>query len=130
MNEDPNAFRTRHVTEFLAERFPQADPDPFLRLDAFPPETWAGPPTGWTPPIAHEGLFVFQYCPELIALHTADLFADDADRLLSAIAGIVCLHMVHHDVPVEERIPLVEQLLHEAHAPSLDLLIGVERAFL
>lgn len=128
MNEDPKAYRTRHVTEFFSEHFPQADA--FVRLDAFPPETWTGSATGWDPPLAHEGLFVFPHCPELIALHTADLFADDTDRLLRAIAGIVCLHMVHHTVPVEERIFLVEQLLHEAHAPSLELLIGVELALL
>lgn len=130
MNEDPKAYRTRHVTEFLAEHFPQVDADPILRLDAFPPETWTGSPTGWDPPLVHEGLFVFCHCPGLIALHTADLHVDDADRLLRAIAGIVCLHMVHHAVPVEERIPLVEQLLHDAHAPSLELLIGVELALL
>lgn len=117
--------RTSHVQSFLVHRLA-----PVLRLDTYPADTWEGSPFGWEPPFMHEGLFIFRYCPALIASHTTRLFGDDIDDYLMAIVSIVLLHVIHHDVPVEDRTRVVESTLYDSAPGSVELLSSVEAAVL
>ena len=117
--------RTRHVQDFLFARLA-----PVLRLDTYPTDAWQGSPFGWDPPSLHEGLFIFRHCPALIAAHTATLFVDDVDDYLMAIVSVVFLHVIHMDVPEEERTRVVESVLYDTAPGSVALLSKVELATL
>jgi hypothetical protein len=117
--------RTNHVQDFLSHRLA-----PVCRLDIYPADTWQGSPFGWDPPFMHEGLFVFRYCPDLIASHTAKLFGDDVDDYLMAIVSCAFLHVIHSDVPDEERTRVVESVLYDTAPGSVELLSSVEAAAL
>jgi hypothetical protein len=117
--------RSRHVQDFLFHRLA-----PVCRLDVYPADTWQGSPFGWEPPVLHEGLFIFRHCPALIASHTATLFVDDVDDYLMAIVSVAFLHVIHMDVPTEERVRVVESTLYDTAPGSVALLSKVEAAVL
>lgn len=117
--------RARHVQDFLFQRLA-----PVARLDTYPADGWQWSPFGWEPPFMHEGLFIFRHCPDLIATHTATLFIDDVDDYLMAIVSVAFLHVIHHDVPDEERTRVVESTLYDTAPGSVALLSRVEAAVL
>lgn len=125
LQEKPEDRRTRHVQEFLHQHLA-----PVMRLDLFPPDTWTGSPFGWDPPYQHEGLFVLRYCPDIIANHTADLFVDDCDDYLRAVVSCALLHVIHQDVPAEQRVAVVEGALYDTAPGTIAVLSRVQMAAL
>lgn len=118
--------RTRYVQDFLHDRLAVTT----MRLDPYPADTWDGSPSGWEPPLLHEGLFVFRHCPAIIARNTATLYVDDVDDYLRAIVSAASLHIIHHDVPDDERVRFVEGRLYDTAPGSIALLSSVELAAL
>lgn len=114
-----------HVESYLYNRL-----SPVMRVSAFLPEGWPGPARGWEAPVEHEGLFVFSYCPAVIAAATAELHPDERDDYLRAIAACVMLHIINHEVPDDQRVAVVESQLYDSNPGALALLSRIQFAAL
>lgn len=116
---------TRYVQSFLHQRLA-----PTMRMDVYPAATWTGSRFGWDPPRVHEGLIVFPHCPEIIGRLTAKLFVDGVDEYLRAVIACVTLHVIHHTVPDDQRVAVVESALYDFSPGTVALLSRIELAAL
>jgi hypothetical protein len=110
----------------FAEQFLQRRLASLCRLDAYSPDRWTFEPHGWSPPVQHEGLFVFRFCPAVLADQATDLDDREFEGYLRAVVATIQLHIIHSDLPYHERVQRVDDELYDLASGTLELLSRVQ----
>ncbi len=84
-------------------------------------------PFGWMPPYQRApGLFVFRFCPTLIASQTAHLDDKALTEYLEAVSFCADLHITHWELSDDDREALITRALYDIASGSLALLGDVQ----